>query len=91
MKCLGRFCLGTLLLLVCCASLWAQGTAQISGTVTDPSGARLPGAEVTVTQTATGATRSIVSNETGSYVLASLPTGPYKLEASLPGPAVSIA
>ena len=41
--------------------------------------------EVTATQTATGLVRTVVSNETGSYVLASLPTGPYKLEVALPG------
>src|SRR5438445_4329689 len=60
-------------------------TAQVSGTVKDQSGAVLPGVEVTVTQTATGGKRSTVTNETGNYVLASLPLGPYMLEASLPG------
>jgi hypothetical protein len=68
-----------------CAAVWAQATAQVSGTVTDQSGARLPGAEVTATQTETGLSRTVVSNETGTYVLASLPTGPYKLEVALPG------
>ena len=60
-------------------------TAQISGTVKDQSGAVLPGVEITVTQTATGAKRTAVSNETGNYVLASLPLGPYMLEAELAG------
>ena len=66
---------------------WAAqaNTAQIIGNVKDPSGAVLPGVEITVTQTATGAKRSAVSNETGNYVLASLPIGPYVLEATLPG------
>src|SRR5437016_4142335 len=64
---------------------WAQATAQISGTVKDQSGAVLPGVEITVTQTATGAKRSAVTNETGNYVLASLPLGPYMLEAALAG------
>src|SRR5213592_432629 len=68
-----------------CISLWAQATAQISGTVKDQSGAVLPGVEVTVTQTETGATRIAVTNETGSYVLSNLPIGPYRLEAGLPG------
>ena len=68
-----------------CTFAWAQGTAQISGTVADSSGARLPGAEVTATQTATGVTRSVISNEAGVYSLPSLPTGPYKLEVALPG------
>src|SRR6266850_1213245 len=65
---------------------WAQATtAQISGNVKDQSGAVVPGVEITVTQTATGARRTAVSNETGNYVLASLPVGPYMLEAGLPG------
>jgi len=65
---------------------WAQVlTAQISGTIKDPSGAVLPGVQITATQTATGAKRSTVSNETGNYVLPSLPTGPYMLQAELPG------
>lgn len=37
------------------------------------------------TQTATGLARSVFSNETGSYTLANLPTGPYRLEVALPG------
>src|SRR5215470_14489855 len=60
-------------------------TAQISGIIKDPSGAVLPGVQVTATQTATGAKRSTVSNETGNYVLPSLPPGPYMLQAELPG------
>jgi hypothetical protein len=67
------------------ANLWAQATAQISGTVADATGAVLPGAEITATQTDTGIARMSVSNETGGYVLPNLPLGPYKLEVSLPG------
>src|SRR2546426_6077082 len=80
-----NYVLSLLCLLVANSSLFAQATAQISGTVKDQSGAVLPGAEVTATQTDTGIARSTVTNETGSYVLANLPIGPYKLEASLPG------
>ena len=76
---------GLLVSLLCSVAVWAQGTAQISGTVKDQSGAVLPGVEVTVTQTATGITRNTVTNETGSYVLPNLAIGPYKLEAALPG------
>ncbi len=68
-----------------CGSAWAQATAQMSGAVSDQSGAVLPGVEVMATQTETGITRSVVTNETGSYVLSNLPVGPYKLEAALPG------
>jgi hypothetical protein len=60
-------------------------TAQITGTVRDDSGGVLPGADVTAIQTATGARRSVVTNETGSYVVSNLPVGPYRLEVSLPG------
>src|SRR5256884_1468486 len=70
---------------VICGDVWAQATAQIAGSVRDQSGAVLPGAEVTVTQTETGAARAAVTNETGSYVLSNLPIGSYRLEASLRG------
>jgi hypothetical protein len=70
---------------LCSGSLWAQATAQISGTVRDQTGAVLPGVEVTATQTDTGIARSAVTNETGSYVLPNLAIGPYRLEATLPG------
>ena len=73
--------IATLVLLLGCVRLWAQATAQISGTVRDQSGAVLPGVEVTVTQTETGIARNALTNETGSYVLSNLPIGPYRLEA----------
>src|SRR5438874_3884631 len=76
---------GLIFLAITCTGAWAQVTAQISGTVKDQSGAVLPGVEVTVTQTDTGLKRSTPTDETGSYVLANLPLGPYRLEASLPG------
>src|SRR5215470_11500352 len=68
-----------------CTSVWAQATAQISGTVRDQSGAVLPGVEVTATQTDTGISRSTITNETGSYNMPNLVVGPYRLEAALPG------
>src|SRR5438874_12370865 len=75
-------------LLICacsCANVWAQATAQISGTARDQSGAVLPGVEVTATQTETGIARNTVTNEAGLYVLSNLAIGPYRLEATLPG------
>ncbi|MBI2189261.1 MAG: TonB-dependent receptor [Acidobacteria bacterium] len=65
---------------------WAQlSTAQISGRVTDESGAVLPGVTVTATQPGTGFTRTVVTGGTGTYVLSNLPTGPYRLEVLLEG------
>src|SRR5207248_5127597 len=81
-----RLCLSSLLcLLLVSGVLWAQATGQISGTVRDASGAVIPGVEVKVTQTATGASRTALSGEDGRYVFASLPLGPYMLEATQPG------
>jgi hypothetical protein len=74
-------------LMVCCAGLWAQSaaTSQISGTVTDQTGATVPGAQVKITQTDTGLVRTAASGPDGSYVLLSLPTGPYRMDVSKQG------
>jgi hypothetical protein len=79
------FSAGLLISALTCPIVWGQATAEISGTVRDRSGAVLPGAEITATQTETGVARNTISNETGSYVLPNLAVGPYKLEVSLPG------
>ena len=77
---------GALTFVLITAPAWAQlSTAQLSGHVTDESGAVLPGVTVTATQTDTGLTRSVTTDQTGSYVLPNLPTGPYRLEAALQG------
>ena len=75
---------GLLFSALTCTVVSAQSTAQISGIVSDQSGAVLPGVEVTATQTDTGLTRSVVTNETGSYTMPNLPVGPYRLEGALP-------
>ena len=77
---------GVLVLVLASVTSWAQlSTAQLSGRVTDESGAVLPGVTVTATQTDTGLTRSLTTDENGMYVLPNLPTGPYRLEAALQG------
>src|SRR5262245_48058184 len=76
---------GVLILLLTASAAWAQGTAQLSGTVRDESGAVLPGVSVTVTQTNTGLVRTAVTEANGGYLLTNLPTGPYRLEAALQG------
>jgi hypothetical protein len=78
--------LSVMWLLLASAVAGAQlSTAELSGRVTDESGAVLPGATVTVTQTDTGFTRADVTGDGGTYVLSNLPTGPYRLEVSLSG------
>src|SRR5215510_11061027 len=76
---------GVLLLILNSSMMWAQATAQINGSVRDQTGAVLPGVEVTATNADTGIARMTVTNENGTYVLPNLVTGPYRLEASLPG------
>ncbi|HXP87631.1 MAG TPA: TonB-dependent receptor [Bryobacteraceae bacterium] len=68
------------------AWVWGQGaTAQINGTVRDASGLEVPGAEVKVTQTATGAIRTVNTGAGGFYVFTNLPIGPYILEVTKEG------
>jgi hypothetical protein len=63
----------------------AQATAELSGIVRDESGAVLPGVTVTVIQSETGFTRTVVTDGDGNYLMPNLPVGPYRLEASLQG------
>src|SRR5579864_4758531 len=60
----------------------AQATSQLNGSVTDPSGASVAGANITLTETATGFQRSTTSNLSGLYQFVEVPPGSYKLEAS---------
>ena len=60
-------------------------TADIVGRVTDASGGALPGATVTVTNPATGDTRSQVTGGTGDYTFGLLPIGRYNLVIELQG------
>jgi hypothetical protein len=76
---------GALILLLTNTTAFAQATAQLGGRVTDESGGVLPGVTVTVTQTDTGLIRNVVTDGNGAYVIPNLPTGPYRLEASLQG------
>jgi hypothetical protein len=78
-------CALSLCVLVATAVAAQTAEGQISGRVTDASGAVLPGVDITIRQTNTGLSRSAVTNETGQYTFPSLPVGPYRLEASLTG------
>src|SRR5205809_6405224 len=60
-------------------------SGRISGTVSDPQGAVLPGVTVTVTQDRTGLTRTARTDQAGGYVVASLPVGSYTVSAELSG------
>jgi hypothetical protein len=74
-------------LLTACTLLCAQtgGTGAISGAITDPSAAMLVGAQVKVTDVATGYTRTTESSDRGLYVISLLPPGEYRLEVTKQG------
>ena len=63
----------------------AVSGSQVSGVVKDETGAVLPGATVTMTQTDTGTARTVVTDTNGSYILPNLPVGPYQLRVTLDG------
>src|SRR5215475_4963718 len=73
----------SLLLVSPCA--FGQVNAVLSGTVSDASGALIPGVEVTAKNINTGITDTKVTNETGNFVFPSLQPGSYTLQASLSG------
>jgi hypothetical protein len=60
-------------------------SGDLTGTVTDPSGAVVPNATITVTNNQTGATRTGTSTSSGAYRFSLLPPGSYKISASASG------
>ena len=72
--------LSALLLAIFSACAWSQTQlATISGTITDPSGAVIPAAAVTVVNQSTGLKREVLTGTAGEYRFAGLPTGNYTL------------
>jgi len=77
----------TLSLVIGVPSLMAQsaGTAGLSGTITDPSGAAIPGVNVTLTSNDTAQARSATTGADGQYKFTLLPPGNYKVRFSASG------
>lgn len=70
-----------------CQPAWSQatvGTGSIQGTVTDPTGAVVVGAKVTIANTATGATISATTTSAGSYASGALVPGSYTVRVEAP-------
>jgi hypothetical protein len=63
----------------------AISTGTIQGVVTDPAGATVTGAAVTLTEMATSTTRTAVTNDSGRYTLSNVPPGVYDLTISKAG------
>jgi hypothetical protein len=73
------------LFLVCVGSSVAQSTATLAGTVTDPTGAVVPGANVKVRSLATNTIRETVSDSAGTFTVPSLQPGEYEIRTSASG------
>ncbi|MHB8652722.1 MAG: carboxypeptidase-like regulatory domain-containing protein [Terriglobia bacterium] len=65
--------------------LFAQGSGTITGFVTDPAGLAVPGAPVTITNMATGASVKTTTNNAGVYQVRALNAGSYTIEVSASG------
>ena len=70
------------LLLFLAPAAWCQDNATITGTVADASGAVVPNASISLTNTATGQVRQTVSNSVGIYRFANVGAGTYSLSAT---------
>jgi len=73
-------------LVLAATTVFASGpTGTVTGTVTDPSGAVVPKAHITVVNEATNATRDAETNDDGDYTVALLPPGRYQVTAERTG------
>ena len=69
-----------------CATAHAQSTSgSVSGTITDPTGAIVPGASVHITNPASGYNRTVTTDAAGQYRFFNVPFNPYRLTATATG------
>jgi hypothetical protein len=75
-----------LFVLLTAGTVWSQeATATVNGTIFDASGAAVPKAQIVMTNTTTGFSRSTVSGGTGGYNIPFLPPGTYSMKVQAPG------
>ena len=78
--------LGLVLIFASTIPSWGQfTTARLSGTVSDPSGAVVAGATITVQDLGTAYSQTTNSSPTGQYLFPSLPVGTYQVTVSMAG------
>ncbi len=76
---------GSLMLCASASVCLAQASSGVTGTVTDPTGAIVPGATVIVTNVGTGTANTLVTSSSGTYSVNGLVPGRYKIEVASPG------
>src|ERR1700750_1941575 len=64
---------------------YSQSTATLQGSVADPTGAAVAGAQITVHNNETGIDRNVVSDAAGNYSVPSIQPGTYSVVANAPG------
>jgi hypothetical protein len=81
-----QFVVVSIVVLTCGSALHAQApSGEISGVVSDASGAPMPGVTMTLTNQGTNSVREVLTNESGLYVMPAIPPGLYTLKATLTG------
>ncbi len=82
-----RLLFGVLVVLLTCSAMQGQTVAssQVSGVITDPTGASVSDAKIQLTQTETGQVHTATSNASGSYIIPDLPVGPYRFQVTAAG------
>src|SRR6185503_1574429 len=80
-----RFAVIALLLSIPLAVTAQVTTATMVGTVTDPGGAKVPGAQVMARSVDTGLSRTVTTNDEGDYRIEFLPIGKYTVEVTYTG------
>ncbi|HVT27360.1 MAG TPA: carboxypeptidase-like regulatory domain-containing protein, partial [Lacipirellulaceae bacterium] len=84
-KCIRVLCFALSLVFLAITGVRAQETADIVGTVTDASGAVLPGATITLTNTGTSVSRTTQTSGTGDYIFNLLQVGTYSVKVEMKG------
>ena len=80
-----HFAVLAVILAVPLAAVGQVTTATIVGTVSDPSGSTVPGAQITARNVETGLSRTVTSGDAGTYRIEFLPVGKYDVEVTYSG------
>jgi len=80
-----RFFLLPLLFVLVCAGAFAQANSELTGIVTDQTGAVVSGAKVVITDPATGASKTVTSGQTGLYDITGLNPANYNMKVTAKG------
>src|SRR5713226_1627078 len=78
-------CVGVALMMSVVATARVRDTGSVFGTVADAQAAMVPGANVTLTNTGTGQSRTVTTDASGGYVFSLLPVGSYTVTVEQAG------